>query len=375
MSDWKRILVVALVLASGIALYLLNSSQDNSDVLEGGDQKSQTKDAPRRPAPKSQPAVNKDKGPSQEESQRPVAGPPITRISGIVIDALNRPVPNATVDLALLAWRPGQLPSDAVHRTKQPNLRTTKTDVDGRFQFAPQTLPLEMWITARDQTGTMSGQLRCSPVRIMKGIRIRIFKGSTVKGEVKDEGGQPIPGLSIAAFHTEDWNPKRSRELVNGNNYALTDKDGKFTLRGLQPGSLYMRVIDKEWILENSATFRLGENQSIELNLLALKGLKIEGIVLDKNRAPICEAHVLIKPQRGSWRDNTMGGTALSDSTGHFAVGGLQPGTYIVLIQGGFRQTRAENGDVLRRVVVPGRYKKKNVSAGDGNLEVIYDTN
>ncbi len=366
MLQRKPIIFVLLALATSVALFLsLETEQKQRIEKTGKDIGKRERQAPPTRTPQQE--IVGSKGGSED---LPVDK---MRISGIVIGIKGVPIPEAIVDLNLMPWQVGV---ERLYTPTRPQLapkqKTITTDRFGRFLFPVLSKSEEVWLTARDKTDTMSGQLRLHPSSLMNDLRIKISPGSVISGTVVDTNGRPLANLTVGAFHTDDWDPGRVDELANGDNYGLTDELGKFVLRGLQPGTLFMRIIDEGRIIADNEAIQLGESAITNVTLRTQASLAIEGQVLDQNRRPIAGAQVIIKPEIGGWRENRMGGTTESDEKGLFRLGGLRPGAYTVLVQGGYDATSKPQDTNKRRKAILGRFKRTGVSAGAPRLDVTY---
>jgi hypothetical protein len=79
---------------------------------------------------------------------------------------------------------------------------------------------------------------------------------------------------------------------------TVTDEEGKFTIRGLQSGTINLKVIARGYktnVTENITVIE-GET-SREIRIVLSEGLAIEGIVVDENGNPIKDADVSASSQ------------------------------------------------------------------------------
>ncbi|MFT7618818.1 MAG: protocatechuate 3,4-dioxygenase beta subunit, partial [Planctomycetota bacterium] len=285
-----------------------------------------------------------------------------TAISGTVTDLKGVPVAGAKVIVALISMEAEKRASSTL---------STTCDESGKFHFDPVKRPDDIWITAVDASDTMAGQDRFLGSSPLMDLRIKIFPGAKIKGQIVDTEGAPIANIKVGVLHTDIWNPKKPLELANGDSHALTNNQGEFLLSGLQPGTLFLDIIDEEWVLETRESIVLRAGVTMNLSLLASRGLTIEGLILGADRKPIKKAQIVIKPERGGWRENKTGGIAESDENGRFELLGLKPGFYTVYADGGITMpTVGPDGKVIYDRVTK-RGVRKSVVAGSGPIEII----
>jgi hypothetical protein len=164
--------------------------------------------------------------------QRDAGGlPPIGTavIAGRVVseDAVPHPVRRAIVTIA------GDVPAG----------RSAITDDEGRFTFT--SLPAgQFTITARKAAylpgayGAARAGRPGTPLTLIAGqkadVLIRMNRGAVVTGIVRDETGQPLPGIPVAAVRVPGSGPIET--LFNNAEYATSDDRGVYRVFGLAPG-------------------------------------------------------------------------------------------------------------------------------------------
>lgn len=162
------------------------------------------------------------------------------RIAGRVVTAdTGRPVQRARV------------------RLNAPELaggRGALTDADGVFEF-PE-LPAGRYTLAVSKSGFVTiayGQrrplqpgtpLQLSDGQQLRGIELRLPRGSVIAGQVVDEAGDPLPGASVRvlAYRYAQGN----RQLVPAGG-ATTDDRGAYRVWGLNPGEYYVSAIARNF--------------------------------------------------------------------------------------------------------------------------------
>ncbi|MGO9641525.1 MAG: carboxypeptidase regulatory-like domain-containing protein [Candidatus Acidiferrales bacterium] len=164
------------------------------------------------------------------------------RVEGIVSNvATGDPVRGAKVDLC-----------DASNDKVVPLCLQTDTDSEGRFVFtgrpaghytvqgeAPGFLPDSIVLNGR---GSREFDLAAGSVRT---VHLRLWPEGTISGRIVDEEGRPMSGVSVAAIGEEYGFGRRSLwryQHWGGPSEALTDKDGKFRIGALKPGSYFIEA-------------------------------------------------------------------------------------------------------------------------------------
>lgn len=166
-------------------------------------------------------------------SQRDTPPVPAGRISGRVLAADNgRPVKRARV---------------FINAAELPGGRGMLTDDTGVFDFAE--LPSGRYTMTVSKSGFVSlayGQRRPlqagTPLQLaegeqLKGIEFRLPRGSVIAGHLRDEDGDPMPGVMIRVMRYEYR--QGDRRLVPAGT-AQTDDKGQYRVWGLMPGDYYV---------------------------------------------------------------------------------------------------------------------------------------
>jgi hypothetical protein len=131
--------------------------------------------------------------------------------------------------------------------------------------------------------------------------------------------------------------------LIGGQAQGRVDKDGKFTITGVQAGTHLIRpggqlrgwtlravTIDGRDVTDTAVELRAGQRlERVELALTD-KVSEIDGTLTNEQGAPVTEHTVLAFPTDSTfWRPQSRYiATARPDQTGHFRIRGLPPGGY-----------------------------------------------
>ena len=174
-------------------------------------------------------------------------------VSGVVLDAQDRPVAGATV--AQGGSRPGG---------HDPEV---KTDAQGRFRFA-QVAPKELVLTV--QAKGHAPDLKT--VKVVPGlppVEFRLGPPRSLRGRVVDEGGKPIPGAWVTA---DGWRGYRSLSIQ-----AVADADGRFQVDDLPDEFVEFQFSKDGYMNLPNRRFAPSQEAVVTLN----RPLTISGTVTD----------------------------------------------------------------------------------------------
>ena len=243
-------------------------------------------------------------------------------LAGRVVDENGRAIANARV-IATSAANPE--PVDFV----DPDRDAVVTTADGTFLIP--TLPAGTWrVTANlgDYAPTTSAPITLDGVHARSGFELRLLGGAIVRGMVTDKSGMPVAAASVSVVE-QSYLPWRTRRQ------ALTDADGKFSIRGLAPASVDIFAWHESGASSIVAADLAAKHDYDVALRLDITGA-ISGIVVDKNGQPVADAQVSATPD---WASDTLDRAAwlargvqetLADQGGAFRFGGLPEGSYRV---------------------------------------------
>jgi RNA polymerase sigma factor (sigma-70 family) len=173
-----------------------------------------------------------------------------------------------------------------------------------------------------DYTVTVSGDRRGSPYANVqrphvaagtRGLEVVLQAGLTIAGTLVDTAGNPVANTELVAVPSSD-----------GNRYGpsgQTDAAGRFEIRGLQAGK--HRLCAPQWFA-NPYWITGGDDVAAGatgVQLTAVEGGRISGVVVDEAGAPLVGAQVDAEGaggRSGSWAQSREGGV--------FTLAGLAPG-------------------------------------------------
>ncbi len=251
-------------------------------------------------------------------------------VVGRVVDAAGSPLREAEV-------RAYPLEADAqpetLLRAKAREMRST-TGPDGAFSF-PAVGPGQIDLSLR-AAGAGPKWLRAVDVPPGKAPldlgRIVLSPDSPLRGTVVDDTGAPLARARVTAMPLVAV--PRPGDLASGPPPAsLTDADGQFALRGLEPGVKVLLHGEQDGFLP--ATLEVEFLPSSEPVLLTLKtAAALHGKVIDEEARPVESARLILLTQQ-AWHGDRLRplATAMSDRLGAFSFAAVPAGSHKVAVQ------------------------------------------
>ncbi len=281
------------------------------------------------------------------------------QVSGRVVDEAGKPIVKAKVMTAGGEWAADWSPDDAGEADKRSEHDVVTND-KGEFTFKALASGAQT-LTAVDGEHAPGRTTITVDGRALSGVEIVMKVGGVLSGRVVDKDNKPAPYVSVRVAGTgqQMWSLGRRQ--------AISDKDGKFELRGLVRTKLQVRA-EGEKAASNVVEVDLtttGEKKDLEL-VLDVVGV-IAGIVVDGTGAPVPEVSVNAFP-------DIMGGastdalaladmsSAITDGAGKFTIAGLPEGQYKLWPTRGSagggqawgeRGTSAKTGDTNVKLTLP----------------------
>jgi len=148
-------------------------------------------------------------------------------------------------------------------------------------------------------------------------VKIKFYKGISVKGKVSDQKGKPIARARVTIRYADGRNIACSYL----NNYSRTDENGEYEITGLGKGN---RIITArcEGYAQAKKEISLSKSGSPKIvNFALTKGLSICGTVSDENGNAVHNARV-------SGRSGSGYKSVKTDQDGEYCLEDLRAGTY-----------------------------------------------
>jgi protocatechuate 3,4-dioxygenase beta subunit len=237
-------------------------------------------------------------------------------IAGQVVDQAGRPVPGLVVTLV----RAGH--------TSHQNPRAT-TDAEGRFRI--ESLDDAQWnLVVQVGSSEFIPEVGTPVTAGDQDVRIEMQKGGHIKGEVYDPEGKPAPQAQIT------WQAEAVPGQQGGGRYAnaRTDADGRFTLRGLQPGLFGTLHVFPDSSKPTEAMRAMIERVRVgtaDVRVDLDRGLFIEGTVVLPEGEALGPLSLFIQGKGA----NQQLGASTQVKEGAFKLGPVPAGEYLLRAMGG----------------------------------------
>lgn len=179
------------------------------------------------------------------------------------------------------------------------------------FQYQLQVQPKEMAPARR-------GELKIEAGKTLT-FELALTEGARVSGRTLDEHGEPVAGVGLGLRY-----PRRSEW-----GRFSSDKEGKFTLAGLQPGELTLNARKNGFRPAEKSIGALHDGDVRDnVELVLDRGLSIRGRVQWPDGSPAAEALVRAKGQDAQEVYGFDGEGVRSAADGTFEISGLGDGSY-----------------------------------------------
>ena len=192
-------------------------------------------------------------------------------IEGVVEDEHGAPMPNASVDYAILVPR-----ASGYSYTPTSASQSTRTDTSGRFRLAPLR-PATYQLLARTASASTPAPLsvRVTLLETRDDVTLVVRAGHAVDGHVFDDQGVPFAGARVLARH-------QAGNLIE----TVADENGAYRLLGLHDGPWSFQAAAGEGDLGSNIERVIGrEPDPIDLRLA--RGGQIDGHVTDGSGAHV----------------------------------------------------------------------------------------
>jgi protocatechuate 3,4-dioxygenase beta subunit len=193
-------------------------------------------------------------------------------------------------------------------------------------------------------------------------VVLRLPRGGTLTGTVRDATGEPAPARSVVV--TRDLADRDAYE------YATTDMDGRYELTRLAPGGCFASVVPRlgETLSAKFENVVIREGEVTVLDFDETSRITLEGTVF-RDGEPLRRAQLFFAKTL-SLTDLRF---AATDATGAYEIGLDEPGRYRVLLQTG---PLPVSGGASAEITVPDReHVRQDIHLGsDGVTGRVTDT-
>lgn len=202
---------------------------------------------------------------------------------------------------------------------RKERVAQTYKAADGRFVL--EGLRDGEWDIEAAVVGSHSAKRRVKVPGGNAPLDLVVPRVATASGIVTDPAGHPVAQAIVSASsatRTMYWDNGREERS------KATDKDGRFKLDNLAPGSLKISAKSEGWAESEDVKLDVAAAQEIEgLTLMLRLGGNIQGEVLDGTGHADAGRHISMWGQRGGVNHD-----ATSDAAGRFEFDHLAPGQY-----------------------------------------------
>jgi len=158
-------------------------------------------------------------------------------------------------------------------------------------------------------------------------FKISLARPECVKGVVTDADGKPIEGVKVRA--TDIIEDAGFGYQCVGERSSTTDKQGRFEICSLPPGSMGIRCESRSLNLKNSI-FEQYDIPSDDIKLVMTGTGTISGKVVDKDGNRPAGGIVLELEPEGGNKPGTWGYSGHLSADGTFKISGIPPGRYVI---------------------------------------------
>ena len=237
------------------------------------------------------------------------AAEPLTRLTGMVLDARGKPLARVPVGIDLTK-------EVQTLREAQPKLTlAARTDPSGRFELRlPQSL--ERVVVVALGSGTVSA---LAPAKLdvsrLELPPLRLLPGLALTGRVSDESGRPVASVKIEAHF---WNAPVTTVGPRQHLSTQSRKDGSFVMTGLQAGAHQLHAeLAGYGIWDRGRDHNLDVNRESSkrtLEIMLHPATYLAGVVMDQRGQPLAGAKL------GDYDRDIV---TESDAAGRFRLGPL----------------------------------------------------
>src|SRR5690606_5762446 len=201
-------------------------------------------------------------------------------------------------------------------------------------------------------------------------VVVTLIEGARVEGQVTD-GRAPVPGALVRLARARDRGPQeemflRMLGLPEGGTTVSTDAEGNYVFASVEAGDWEVSARKVGFVESATTPVSVGVGEVAQANLVVDPGGTIYGEIVDTQGIPIDGARASVfrtgsRPGEERFVARLFGASyahAMSEADGRFAISGLPPDTYtLVVSKQGYAPLEVvdlpESRDAGRLVLVP----------------------
>jgi hypothetical protein len=225
-------------------------------------------------------------------------------LKGVVIDARDAGMPGAQV-------RAFQRVSEEADGRLEAEAET-----DGQGEFTFDVDGPGPWSVFAVVPGVLSPSVTTAGEPVV----LRVLAGTELRGRVSDSSGRAVQSFSVMIGHRDGPLRLESEDVRH-----VVDPEGKFSIKGLAPGTAEVVVAALGFAPSDPVEVELQLTVPASVDVKLRGGAKVVGQVIDRTtKAPIVGARVSLESQS----DSTLNAmpSARSDADGGFVLGSVRPG-------------------------------------------------
>lgn len=209
---------------------------------------------------------------------------------------------------------------------------------DSQGKFSIEELAPGAYGLVASRKGYSTANSRTSEKDPTAAVDIVLRKQGTLSGFVVGDDDKPIVAFDIVG----KWSRRRMDPPVPiAPSRRITDKNGAFTIEGLDPGFAAVDIWARGYALTSSESVRVQQGEAVSgVVIKLLRGATLFGVVVNDAGLPMAGAHVSLhlnrEPEVDFLRDDPKGDPRLkdtrTDAEGRFAIEELPPLTYQIQV-------------------------------------------
>jgi protocatechuate 3,4-dioxygenase beta subunit len=238
---------------------------------------------------------------------------PGARVSGVVVDERDRPVPSARVYIRAVAGSGAEL-------DRRDDAWPSHTGAQGSFVLdgIPAGASFGIFAYRADRGSSQGGAVSVGPGEDVEDVRIRLPSPAVLALRLVDENDDPVGDFVLYCRQSEQGDGRWSSVPLDRVDRA---SDGGFTVPFKASGTFDLRIAPEGFTELARSRIELAPGRTTDLGtLVATEGLSLRGRVTDANGEPVAHATV-----EATWDDpvSRHSRRILTDREGRYDLTGL----------------------------------------------------